>query len=84
MAKDVDLGPELEKVVADLVASGRFASRHALLEEGARLVVEHSRQLDALDAAIEAGIADEEAGRLLGTEELVDHLHRQLSKRSAA
>ncbi|OAN65959.1 ribbon-helix-helix domain-containing protein [Sphingomonas sp. TDK1] len=84
MAKDVDLGPELEKVVADLVASGRFASRSALLEEGARLVVAHNRQLDALDTAIEAGIADEKAGRLIGTEELLDHLHRQLSKRSAA
>lgn len=84
MAKDVDLGPELEKDVADLVASGRFVSRHALLEKGARLVVEYSRQLDALDAAIESGIADEEAGRLLDTDELVDHLHRQLSKRSAA
>lgn len=84
MADDVDLGPELEKVVADLVASGRFASRHALLEEGARLVVAYSKRLDALEADIAAGIADDDAGHVYTTDELLDYLRGQLGQRSAA
>jgi antitoxin ParD1/3/4 len=74
MAGTADLGPQLEGYVADLVKSGRYQSRSEVLREGVRLVEERERRLAALDAAINRGIADVEAGRVRPIEETAARL----------
>lgn len=64
MAIDVDLGSELEAVMDELLAAGRYGSAHELLCEGVRLVQARAARLAALEVAIEQGIADFEAGCL--------------------
>jgi antitoxin ParD1/3/4 len=74
MAISADLGPVLEKYVETLVEKGRYNSKSEVIREGIRLVQEREARLAALDAAIELGIADAEAGRLIPAEDVFDRL----------
>ena len=69
-----DLGDQLESFVAKLVESGRYGSKSEVLREGVRLVEEREKRLALLDAALERGVADIEAGRALGVEDVLDEL----------
>src|SRR6185312_17481815 len=69
-----DLGAQLESFVAKLVESGRYGSKSEVLREGVRLVEEREKRLALLDAALERGVADIEAGRALGVEDVLDEL----------
>ncbi len=73
MAANLSLG-NLEEVIDRLVASGRYGSKIEVIREGVRLVEERERKLAALDAAIERGIADAEAGRVTPAEVVFDRL----------
>jgi antitoxin ParD1/3/4 len=77
MANSVDLGPKLEAVVDELVARGRYNSKSEVLREGVRLVEEREKRLAALDAAIERGIADADAGRVSPADEVFDRLKKK-------
>lgn len=66
MASSVDLGKQLEGVVDLLVKSGRYNSRSEVLREGVRLIHERETRLAALDASIQRGVADADAGRVHG------------------
>lgn len=57
-----DLGQQLEGYVAQLVATGRYGSKSEVLREGVRLIQDREAQFAALDAAIQRGVADSEAG----------------------
>jgi antitoxin ParD1/3/4 len=74
MASSVDLGPQLEAYIASLVEKGRYNSKSEVLREGVRLVQEREVKLAALDAAIERGLADAEAGRVSSADEVFDRL----------
>ena len=72
MATTIDLDRQTLGELDDLVASGRFASREDVVREAVRLLqeregVDEAVDLDSLDpetrAAVEAGLADIEAGR---------------------
>ena len=78
MANSVDLGSKLEAVVDELVARGRYNSKSEVLREGVRLVQEREKRLAALDAAIERGIAEADAGRGKPVDEVFDRLERKL------
>ncbi len=52
------------------VGSGRFTSRDEVLREGVRLLSEREARLARLDAAIERGLADAEAGRVHDIDEV--------------
>jgi antitoxin ParD1/3/4 len=71
MAISADLGEKLEAVVADLVANGRYNSKSEVLREGVRLVQEREARLDA---ALDRGLADIEAGRVHPAEEVFAEL----------
>jgi antitoxin ParD1/3/4 len=73
MAANLSLG-NLEEVINRLVASGRYGSKIEVIREGVRLVEERERRLAALDAAIERGIADAEAGRVTPADVVFDRL----------
>jgi antitoxin ParD1/3/4 len=73
MAANLSLG-NLEEVIDRLVASGRYGSKIEVIREGVRLVEERERKLAVLDAAIERGIADAEAGRVTPADVVFDRL----------
>jgi antitoxin ParD1/3/4 len=86
MAISAELGENLEKVVADLVENGRYNSKSEVLREGVRLVQEREARLRELDAKIQAGLDDIEAGRVYPAEEvfaelkeLIDQVARKAS-----
>jgi len=85
MPNSVDLGPKLEAVVDELVASGRYNSKSEVLREGVRLVQEREKRLAALDAAIERSLQDSAAGRVKPAKQVVDRLqakYRALAAKS--
>jgi antitoxin ParD1/3/4 len=77
MAISVDLGVALEKVVTDLLDSGRYNSKSEVLREGVRLVQEREARL----AALAKGIADVEAGRVRPADEVFDELEARYKAR---
>jgi antitoxin ParD1/3/4 len=74
MAISADLGTTLETYVDSLVEKGRYGSKSEVVREGIRLVQERESRLAALDAAIELGLADVEAGRVIPAEEVFERL----------
>jgi antitoxin ParD1/3/4 len=60
---NADLWEQLEDYVAKLVESGRYGSESEVLREGVKLIQDREMQLNALDAVIDRGIVDSEAGR---------------------
>lgn len=74
MPISADLGANLEAVVEDLVKNGRYNSKSEVLREGVRLVQEREAALRRLDAALAAGLADVEAGRVQPAEEVFAEL----------
>ena len=72
-----DLGKQLETYVAELVDSGRYGSKSEVLREGVRLVEERERRLALLDAALERGLADIDAGRTQALEDVADELYQR-------
>lgn len=67
----VELGPQLEQFVQELIESGRYQSKSEVLREGIRLVQDREA---LLDAALRAGLADVEAGRTKPADEVFDRL----------
>lgn len=74
MPISVDLGEKLEAVVKDLVENGRYNSKSEVLREGVRLVQEREVALAELNASLDRGIADIEAGRTRPAEEVFAEL----------
>lgn len=68
MPMTVDLG-DLTEVVDQLVSSGRYESREAVLAEAVRLVQQREAQRDALLAELQVGLDDLDAGRSYSLEE---------------
>ena len=69
-----DLGKQLETYVTELVESGRYGSKSEVLREGVRLVEEREKRLALLDAALERGLTDIDAGRTHALEDVTDEL----------
>jgi antitoxin ParD1/3/4 len=79
MAISADLGKVLEKYVGKLVEQGRYNSKSEVLREGVRLLQEREQRLVALDAAIQRGLDDADAGRLIPAEEVFATLKAKYS-----
>jgi len=84
MPGSVHLGKQLEEVVDDLVGRGVYESREEVLRAGVKLVLAREARLAELDVAIEAGIADADAGRTVDADELFNELIEQYSSMSRA
>jgi antitoxin ParD1/3/4 len=74
MPISADLGSNLEAYVTGLVKSGRYHSKSEVLREGVRLVQEREARLAALNASIERGIADADAGRVKPAAQVFERL----------
>jgi antitoxin ParD1/3/4 len=79
MPISADLGEKLEAVVNDLVANGRYNSKSEVLREGVRLVQEREARLREVYAAIDRGLADADAGRMLPATEVFAKLRGRSS-----
>ncbi|SIT49046.1 putative addiction module antidote protein, CopG/Arc/MetJ family [Paraburkholderia piptadeniae] len=71
---NADLGQQVEGYVAKLVESGRYRSESEVLREGVKLIQDRELQLNALDAIIDRGIVDSEAGRGKPAKDVFDRL----------
>jgi len=78
MAISAELGEKLEAVVDDLVKNGRYNSKSEVLREGVRLVQEREAALRRLDAELQKGIDDVEAGRVYPMEAVFDELEAEI------
>jgi antitoxin ParD1/3/4 len=74
MTRNVDLGDKLENFVANLVATGRYASEEQVLREGVRLIQEREDRLATLDEAIARGMAAADTGESRPTDQVFDRL----------
>lgn len=75
------ISPELEQFVAQEIASGRYASRDAVIAHGLALL--RCDREEAV-AGIEAGLADVAAGRVQPLDEAFDELRREFGARKGA
>jgi antitoxin ParD1/3/4 len=74
MPSSVALGKRLESIVQRLVDTGRYNSKSEVIREGIRLVEEREKRLTALDAALDRGLADIEAGRTRSADDVFAEL----------
>ena len=72
-----ELGKQLESYVQDLVYTGSYGSKRDVRRQGVRLVQERETRLAALDAAIVRGVADADASRTAGAEEVFGALRKR-------
>ncbi|WP_240230932.1 type II toxin-antitoxin system ParD family antitoxin [Devosia lacusdianchii] len=79
MAISAELGENLEKVVSDLVENGRYNSKSEVLREGVRLVQEREAHLRELEAKIQAGVDDFEAGRSSTIDQAFQRVRKQIA-----
>lgn len=79
MAVSADLGARLERIVDQLVATGRYNSKSEVLREGVRLVEEREKRLMALDAALEQGLVEADGGELIAGEDVFAMLRSRYS-----
>ena len=82
---NVSLTPELEKFVADKVASGRYTSASEVVREALRLLEreEKSRkeQLDEFNRELQGRIAALDRGEHVNAEESREHFRRRSEER---
>ena len=74
MPSSYTLGARFETLIQELVQSGRYNNASEVVRDGLRMIEDRERRLAALDAAIERGIADVEAGRVSSMKMLVRRL----------
>ncbi|WP_088252721.1 type II toxin-antitoxin system ParD family antitoxin [Fimbriiglobus ruber] len=74
MPSSYTLGQHYESFVRAQLASGRYNNASEVLRDALRLMEERERWLAALDARIEKGIADGQAGRVTPAEEVFGEL----------
>jgi antitoxin ParD1/3/4 len=74
MPSSVALGKRLESTVQRLIDTGRYNSKSEVIREGIRLVEEREKRLTALDAALDRGLADIEAGRTRSADDVFAEL----------
>ncbi len=70
MPSSYTLGKHFEAFVQAQLASGRYGNASEVLRDALRLMEDRERRLASLDAAIERGLADIEAGRVRPAEDV--------------
>ncbi len=80
MTMTVELGPQLEQAVDDLIQNGRYRSKSEVLREGVRLVQDRETRLEALKAEIQKGLDDVDAGRVYPIEEVCAELEARYAQ----
>ena len=82
---NVELTPELEKLVNDEIEGGDYKSANEVVREGLRLLRLRRERIDALRQEIQLGIDDIEHGRFreyTSVEELFEDIEAAVAKRT--
>jgi antitoxin ParD1/3/4 len=74
MSSNYTLGRHFEEFIQGQLASGRYNNASEVVRDALRLLEERERRLGALDAAIERGVADIQAGRTHDADAVFDEL----------
>ena len=74
MPSSYTLGQHFEKFVQAQLASGRYNNASEVLRDALRLMEERERRLAALDAALQRGLSDCEAGQISPAADTFDSL----------
>ena len=74
MPRCYSLGPHFEAFVQGQLVSGRYQNVGEVLRSALRLMEEHESRRALLDASIERGLADIEAGHVFDADMLFDEL----------
>ena len=72
------LGSHFDAFVKSQLASGRYDNASEVLRDALRLLEEKERRFAALDAALEIGLADADAGRVEEAESVFAELEAEL------
>ncbi|SFV37024.1 antitoxin ParD1/3/4 [Devosia crocina] len=80
MPISADLGANLEKVVTDLVETGRYNSKSEVLREGVRLVQEREARLRDLESSLIAAEAEADRDGWLDADKVFDELKSRYSQ----
>ena len=75
---NIHLTPELERLVAEEVASGHYTSASEVVREGLRLLFEEQRWRKEARRKIAIGVAEAKAGKLLHGEQVITKLRRRV------
>jgi antitoxin ParD1/3/4 len=79
---NVSLTPELEKMVADTVASGRYSSASEVVRASLRHFEEEERWNAYLREKIQQGLDDIAAGRVVDGETAMKRIRKAIRKRA--
>jgi antitoxin ParD1/3/4 len=85
---NVNLTPELERLVQEKVASGLYNSQSEVVREALRLLAEQDRlrevHLHQMRQALAEGLAQADRGELHDGDAVVDEMKKRLRSRSSA
>ena len=83
---NVNLTPELEKLVQEKVSSGLYNSQSEVVREALRLLIEQDRlreaHLSSLRASLAAGIEQADRGELLDGPRVIGELRSRLRRKT--
>jgi len=80
MPTSYTLGKHFESFVQAQLASGRYNNASEVLRDALRLMEDRERRLAALDAAIERGMADIDAGLITDADTVLDRLQAKYTR----
>ena len=80
---NVSLTPELEKFVADTVATGRYSSASEVVRAALRILEEDERWKDYAREKIARGLEDVAAGRIVDGETAMQRIRNPARSRSS-
>lgn len=80
MPNSFSLGFYYEKFVKDQLASGRYNNASEVVRDALRMMDEREQRLAAFDAAIDRGIQDMEAGRVIDADEVFARLEAKYAR----
>lgn len=80
MPDSYTLGQHFEAFIQAQLASGRYHDASEVVRDALRLMEERERRLAAVDAAIERGLADIEAGRVHDADAVFDELEARYTR----
>ena len=85
---NVNLTPELERLVQEKVASGLYKNQSEVVREAPRLLADQDRlrqaRLEQLRSAVAEGLDQAERGELLGGREVLEKLRDLLQRRAGS
>jgi antitoxin ParD1/3/4 len=80
MSDSYTLGQHFEAFIQAQLASGRYADASEVVRDALRLMEQRERRLAAVDAALERGLADIEAGRVHDADAVFDELEARYAR----